>query len=63
VIARTADLAVLHLIEQTGLNGAKAWLESVKQGTDAMTAFEKVFGMSPDKFQAEFETSLKSTLR
>jgi hypothetical protein len=63
VISRTADLAVLHLIEQTGLNGAKAWLELVKQGTDPITPFEKVFGMSPDKFQAEFETSLKSALR
>ena len=60
VISRTADLAVLHLIEQAGLNSAKVWLESVKQGADAMTAFEKVFGMSLDKFQTEFETSLKS---
>ncbi len=63
VISRTADLAVLHLIEQTSLNGAKSWLESVKQGTDAMTAFEKVFGISLDKFQDQFETSLKSALR
>lgn len=62
-ISRTADLAVLHLVEKTGLNGAKSWLESVKQGTDAMTAFEKAFGMSTNKFQSEFEASLKSALR
>ena len=40
----------------------RPWIgkESVKQGTGA---FEKVFGMSPNKFQAEFETSLKSASR
>jgi hypothetical protein len=63
VISRTAGLAVLHLIKQTGLNAAKTWLESVKQGTDPTGAFEKVFGMRLDKFQEEFETSLKPALR
>jgi len=62
VILSIANLAVLHLIEQTGLNAAKTWLESVKQGTDATVAFEKVFGMVLDKFHAEFETLLKSAL-
>jgi hypothetical protein len=63
VASRTADLAVLHLIEQKGQNGAKTWLESVKQGTDIMMAFERVFGISLDQFQDDFETSLKSALR
>lgn len=63
VATRIAELAVLHLIEQKGLNPSKIWLELVKQGTDAMTAFEKAFGMSLDKFRVDFETSLKSALR